>query len=338
MRTKILAILFIIFIIIFSVQSIIYSLSYLALINNKIINFPGIISVQKDIYFKGYRKLWQEKKECIDFSMDLIYVPSFNKCLFENPEFKTVLNFNEYGRKNENSLKESNIPKKGIAVLGDSEAMGWGVNNNETFSSIIERSINKKTYNLGVSSYGTYRQLLRLEKLGLANKVDTIIIQYNPNDFNENRSFGKFDKNKSQEAFQYLIDSGALRKNKNVWANAEFILARFKSSFRVFYVDLFRTIFLKKERAEDFKIHYETLLTVLNKFNFRKNKKVFIFYLGDNVKFKNYTTGYDKNLKNIFFLDLTLKNNHFFNLDGHLNIEGHKDVAKQLVKYLDKQK
>ena len=25
---------------------------------------------------------------------------SNNKCLFENPEFKTVLNFNEYGRKN----------------------------------------------------------------------------------------------------------------------------------------------------------------------------------------------------------------------------------------------
>ena len=181
-----------------------------------------------------------------------------------------------------------------------------------------------------------YRQLLRLKKLGLVNKIDTIIIQYNSNDLNENRSFGEFDNKKSQEAFQYLIDAGSFRKKKDIWANTKFVLSRFKSSFRVFYIDLFRAMFIKKERDQDFKIHYETLLAVLSKFDFIKNKEILIFYLGDNVEFKNYTVGYDKRLKNVFFLKLTLKNNDFFDLDGHLNIEGHKNVAKQLVGYLSK--
>ena len=33
--------------------------------------------------------------------------------------------------------------------------MGWGVNDNETFSHILENKINKNVYNLAVSSYGT---------------------------------------------------------------------------------------------------------------------------------------------------------------------------------------
>ena len=46
------------------------------------------------------------KKQCIDYDEELIYVPSFRKCNFENPEFQTVLNFNKFGRLSGNDLEK----------------------------------------------------------------------------------------------------------------------------------------------------------------------------------------------------------------------------------------
>ena len=46
-----------------------------------------------------------------------------------------------------------------ILVLGDSIAMGWGVNDYETFSYLLEKNLKMKVYNLGVSSYGTIREI-----------------------------------------------------------------------------------------------------------------------------------------------------------------------------------
>ena len=48
--------------------------------------------------------------------------------------------------------------------------MGWGVNDDETFSSILEKKINRPVFNLAVSGYGTVRQLMRLEKTNLLDK------------------------------------------------------------------------------------------------------------------------------------------------------------------------
>ena len=43
--------------------------------------------------------------------------------------------------------------------------MGWGVNDDETFSALLEKNLNRNVYNLSVSSYGTKRELIRLEKV-----------------------------------------------------------------------------------------------------------------------------------------------------------------------------
>ena len=58
------------------------------------------------------------------------------------------------GRITKNNLIENN---NGIAILGDSHAMGWGVNDEETFAALLENKINKKVYNLAVSGYATKR-------------------------------------------------------------------------------------------------------------------------------------------------------------------------------------
>ena len=75
------------------------------------------------------------------------------------------LKFDDFGRFSNHPPNDNN----GIVVLGDSHAMGWGENDGDTFSSILEHKINRPVYNLAVSGYGTARELIRLEKSNLIN-------------------------------------------------------------------------------------------------------------------------------------------------------------------------
>jgi hypothetical protein len=160
----------------------------LLLINNKILNINIVLDYQKNFYNQlGYRKIWQNEKNCVEFDDKLIFKPKIGKCLFANPEFNTVLNFDEEGRLKGNKLINKN-GTEGVAVIGDSHAMGWGVNDNETFSAILEKKLNKKVYNLAVAGYATEREILRLKNSGLLKEINTVVIQYSDNDYNENIS------------------------------------------------------------------------------------------------------------------------------------------------------
>jgi hypothetical protein len=116
----------------------------------------------------------------------LIYTPSLGDCNFKNIEFDTVLNFDDFERSNGRNV---NFNGKKIAVIGDSHTMGWGVEDNETFSAILEESIKQKVYNLGVSSYATERKFIRLINHSNFKKIETIFAQYCDNDFSENTNF-----------------------------------------------------------------------------------------------------------------------------------------------------
>ena len=132
----------------------------------------------------------------------LIFIPEETSCEFKNFEYNTVLTFDKYGRYSNHPIERG----PGIAVLGDSHAMGWGVNDSETFSAILEGKIDKPVYNLAVSGYGTIRKLIRFEKFELANSVDTVIIQYTYNDWGENNSYKKNTPKEAKEKFNIVKD------------------------------------------------------------------------------------------------------------------------------------
>ena len=165
-------------------------------------NIELIKEYQRSYYNIGLRSIWHSQKNCVEFSNSQIYIPKKTSCNFNNIEFETTITFDELGRFSNHPVNDNN---KGIAVLGDSFAMGWGVNDNETFSYLLEKKINRPVYNLGVSGYGTIRELVRLEESDLLSKIDTVIIQYCYNDHGENVSYKKTTEEVAQNKYKVVI-------------------------------------------------------------------------------------------------------------------------------------
>jgi len=76
-----------------------------------------------------------------------------------------------------------------IIVLGDSVAMGFGVNNDEPFSEVLERKLNSlnsnvnyEVLNFGVWGYGTIQEVELLKYKGLKYEPDMIILEYHGTD------------------------------------------------------------------------------------------------------------------------------------------------------------
>ena len=64
--------------------------------------------------------------------------------------------------------------------------MGWGVNDEQTFSSLIEKKINKNMINMGFLVMETLREIKKLVSSKYYNQSDLILIQYHHNDIYEN--------------------------------------------------------------------------------------------------------------------------------------------------------
>ena len=67
--------------------------------------------------------------------------------------------------------------------------MGWGVNDENTFSAMLQKLTQRKVYNLGVSSYATEQEIKNLLKHPDIDKINTIVIQYCDNDLSTNLEF-----------------------------------------------------------------------------------------------------------------------------------------------------
>lgn len=138
----------------------------------------------KSYYYSIDRKILQFEPAAAHYDADLFYTLRPGKFTFDNREFSTSYSINSQGfRDDESSL---DYPK--ILVLGDSYAMGWGVEQEETFAQVLEREVEMKTLNMGVSSYGTVRELSALKTVKL-DSVRFLVLQYCPNDFKENLAF-----------------------------------------------------------------------------------------------------------------------------------------------------
>lgn len=73
-----------------------------------------------------------------------------------------------------------------IIVLGDSLTLGYGVEDEETFSAVLEKRLSSakpsEAINMGVSGFGTAEELIQLREVGLDYNPDLVILAYFTND------------------------------------------------------------------------------------------------------------------------------------------------------------
>jgi hypothetical protein len=132
----------------------------------------------------NYRDVIQFNRHFASYSADLGYVlrPG-SEGVHSSLEYSNAFKVNSFGvRDDENSLDK---PK--LVFLGDSFTMGWGVDENQTYADLTGRKLGVKTLNAGISSYGTYREMLLFSKIK-RDSVDLVVLQYCDNDREENEA------------------------------------------------------------------------------------------------------------------------------------------------------
>ena len=321
---KILKFIFITFFVYFIIAYSLYLISALFLTKGKILNYKILVNYQINFYNQlGFRNIWQTQNECVEFDNQLIFIPKIGKCFFNNPEFRTELNFTNEGRDNGNNSFQKDT-KNSIAVIGDSYAMGWGVNDNETFAANLERETGIKVYNLAVSGYSTERSLLRLKKLNLIDEVKTIIIQYCYNDYPENKThnYQKNNINNSQKYESILNEKLSIAK-------------RLRKSIRYSLKIPIEIIFNIKEQ-HNWESHKYLFEEIINKYEFLSDKKIIVIGVnGPNKNFLNFPSGNSKNIPNLKYINIDYEKKDFFIIDDHLNVSGHKKISDELKKYIN---
>jgi len=292
----------------------------------------------RSYYENKDRKIIQFLPECTHYSDALFYELNQGEFHFSNREFDNEYTVNSAGfRDDEASL---NCPK--IIALGDSYTMGWGVDQNESFPSLIEDKLGIKVLNTGVSSYGTAREVLSLKKVNL-DCLQYLFIQYCPNDFNENKQFMMAEDSlvvSNKEVWDKTVANHAKTTDYYLFKHLFHIVPSFGSSATG------QTFRVRTPSQQELKVSQErAFLNVLKKTEvLPKNVQIILFSLEAEHCHNSFITGVQKLLEKehgsslfdrISFVDLTGKitSNERSFLDPHLNKRGHEVVADALMEH-----
>jgi hypothetical protein len=321
------------------------------------------IHIARYIYYSYDANIWQNQDDCIEYDELLLYRPSTG-CFFSNPEFSTKLTFSQEGRTWDNRVKlESQGP---VFVLGDSLSMGWGVNDDKTFSYLMEKRFSIPFYNLSVASYGTVREILRAIRHPEFKNARYIILQYHSNDLRENDTFlinGALPP-PSYEAFENRLKRKRERLNVLQVVKETFnYIQRHRWSFFgspvgdwISQVVEFVRDTLSPDTSTDHEggedevetsavaaprekgplaVHADVFLKVIGRFPELNAKKIFVW--GENRRFSTYLSENMELPSNVIPIDVRGGGKgYLYPIDEHHNPRGHRRLAKTMIKALKK--
>ena len=333
---------------------------FLFLLNHpKIANLNPVVFGYTRYLYEGFDKQHIQISSCAQYHPDLFYTLKPGDCEFNEREFKSHYHINSMGlRDDEESLKAPEI----IAV-GDSFTMGWGVDQNETFASILEQKTGLKTLNAGIASYGTVREMILLSKLDLSH-LKYLILQYCPNDCSENfelRGNGKLSISSRED---YESDREMHRKTHRYYPG------RYSIEALKIWAETNPLAWLnqKLHPSEDSQIMGEPytpkpndggpedcarlVIQTLDRFikKLPALEKVHIIFL--NLKLDHTLTPLFtdwvseaakdpsnppvlKNLKVVHSSEFLRKWLHYYTLDDHMNAKGHQAIAEALLNVMN---
>jgi lysophospholipase L1-like esterase len=285
-----------------------------------------VLGVQRELY-ENLRPVWQADPQCARFDAALIYVPREGECAFKAVEFDTRMHFDENGRQGTSAPGASGRP---VVVLGDSHAMGWGVNDGETFAARLSAKLARPVLNLAVSSYGTDRELRRLAATPAARGADTIIIQYCENDIAENRARLRRAETDAKAVYAQITAHHEAGMGERLSLIGRLYKAAFHSTRYAFYRAVGHRV--RAEEPLEFGGHYDALIGVLRDMPELASRRVIVFYSnGHGRAFSGFPRGRDASLPNVEFVDIEMSPSDFHRLDDHPTAAGHEKMATKLA-------
>jgi hypothetical protein len=130
------------------------------------------------------RHMIQFEPEAARWDPALGYTLRPGEFAFANTEYRTGYAVNRLGLRDD----EPSLEAPEIVVIGDSFAMGWGVDQHESFSAVLEELSGRRVLNTAVASWGTARSMRLLEQIEL-DHARYLVIQFCNNDYFENLAF-----------------------------------------------------------------------------------------------------------------------------------------------------
>src|ERR1700730_2889693 len=145
------------------------------------------------IFFSAFKAYYD------DFDCRIIqYLPAFTRYdrtffyelknnqrfVFSNREFSDSFFTNSKGLRDD----EVSLSQPDIICIGDSYMLGWGCRQDSNIPSMIEKKTGLKVLKVSMSSYGTARELKKLQGVDMSH-VRCVFWQYCYNDEEENKSF-----------------------------------------------------------------------------------------------------------------------------------------------------
>lgn len=160
-----------------------------------VFKWPGIwigrVPVETERFLIGFYNEFfrgphiQYRPDCYEPDPELLYLPKPGACRFATQEFDTEV------RTSSRHLREDrSTDRPDVVFLGDSYTLGWGVQREETYPSLIAADHGLSETVVAASSYGTVRELLLLRRLQLRD-FRAVVLQYSHNDVNENAAFAR---------------------------------------------------------------------------------------------------------------------------------------------------
>ncbi|MCK9195697.1 MAG: hypothetical protein M0P16_01805 [Syntrophales bacterium] len=285
-------------------------------------------------YYANFeRDVIQFSDSCSRYDAGLFYTLKPGTCRFVNREFDVGYNINNLGvRDNETALENPEI-----VVIGDSQAMGWAVGQEQTFPSLLGKFTGKTVLNTGVSSYGTAREMIMLDRVA-RGRLKYLIIQYADNDYDENRYFVANNHHMNISSAEKYEDVRRFHKENTEYYPGKHILTLIKilrspdisisdpvaSPYQSDEADVFLQV-LQKSRPD-----LRNLKIIIFEANpYAANDRSFL----ENLKKQIKDPSYPDYIRNIVVLDLgkELNAGRYLTLDDHMNADGHRLIAERLT-------
>ena len=280
------------------------------------------------LYVQSERKIMQFQEGCGCYHPDLGYTLKPGKFVFTEREFSNAYFINSLGVRD----TEEALLRPEIVIIGDSFALGWGVDQDETFAKLLERKTKLKLLNTSVPSYGTVREMLMLRRVNLSN-LKCLIIQYCGDDYDENLSY-YLNGNRPQimrgVTFDKLLEHHSTEKR---YFLGKYLMLKIKKKINERKSKSQADIPVIKLNDVDLFLHVlkqnpdmlSSVPIIVFEMNGRDQSNTFT----DGLKQKALNIDNPAFIKNLIIVDMSqyLRENNFFVLDDHLNPSGHLIVA-----------